>query len=172
MCKVAQFNINLEDSKQLELWITCVEEIKRVLELDPEHFEANDWLLGFELIQERYDFSRPLVDLSGPSPDYLILTPMPDVVGTPPAIISSPTSSPANTPTHIVFISPLTMTAIAPTITQSTEITDETSMSETEFTDAEENIPSQNTTRIIIESGILLIGIVLILVIVGRTRKN
>jgi len=104
-CKYTVLNNNIEDENVIADWITCVNAIKRVLELDPKHFEANEWLQSFSFIQERYDFSRPLVDVTGSTPDYLILTPQANSISaTVTPTIQQLTQTP--TPTREIFKTP------------------------------------------------------------------
>lgn len=107
VCAYSQQNFDLEDEKTLEFWTVCLTEIKKSLELDPDHQEANNLLDGIEYIQEVYDFSRQLVDLSGSSPDFLLLTPSAEIAK--PSITSSPESTSlilAPTPTSNIHLTP------------------------------------------------------------------
>jgi hypothetical protein len=72
-------------------WIACVELLKQTLEIDPEHERANSLLIN---IAEWRTGELKIVDLTGPEPDYLILTPRPS-----PTVTATQTPTPTRTQT-------------------------------------------------------------------------
>jgi hypothetical protein len=87
-----------------------VEQLRRALEINPNHIRANALL---KQLAEWPDAPQPIVDLSGPEADYLILTPggavytpVPTQTRTffPPSLTPSPTwtRAPTRTPTQTV----------------------------------------------------------------------
>ena len=100
-----------------EDWVACITMLKTTLEIDPDHEEANELIEWINNVQDAQylGLDYRVVDLSGPEPDYLVLTPQPTVT---PAMTRSWTLHPPNTfPTEptllaVVTKSPPTRTAM------------------------------------------------------------
>jgi len=154
-CKYVEGHHNFEEEKELEQWITCVNAIRRVLELDPDHLEANYWLEGFALTQERYQFTRPLVDITGPTPDFLILTPL------------SKTSQIPVTPT----IEQITQTPTLSPPPSTTPIS--LSHKSTQTISPDENLTqTQSSTLVLLIIGFLFLGVGFSLITIIITKVN
>lgn len=87
-----------------EAWAPCVEQIKQVLDLNPDHEKIKELILNFG---PRLD---GLIDFSGVKPDYIILTP------------TTPTATliPTEEPTQTATVTPLPTTQITKTATATT----------------------------------------------------
>lgn len=97
LCHHAEWDTSPDDL-DIEAWQACVLQLKQTLDLQPDHAKANN------LLQYISGFTIPLIDLSGPQPNYLILTPQPTTTNTrlPQKTSSlSPTLQP-NSPTAIL----------------------------------------------------------------------
>ncbi len=87
LCINAEWN-NLLGEPDEDMWRKCVEQIRQTFNINSKHEKANELLEDVAKIQiehvNGYDvhFHR-LVDLSGPQPDFLILTPEPTSTITP-----------------------------------------------------------------------------------------
>lgn len=91
------------DIPNRERFFPCIEELKKALDLNPEQTKAKGLLADIWVWNKSEE--DPLVDLSGPQPNYLILTPLP----------AAETLMPAATPAATILptVSPKTQTATA-----------------------------------------------------------
>ncbi|HNB51236.1 MAG TPA: hypothetical protein PK530_04815, partial [Anaerolineales bacterium] len=79
LCRYAEWN-SYSNKTLREDWVACIQQVKFALDIKPSHEAAN------ELLQNLYQYppaDTELVDLSGPEPIYLILTPQPTETATP-----------------------------------------------------------------------------------------
>ncbi len=81
LCRYTEWN-----AATLETWIACIEQVKLALDINPDHEGANELL-------QRIRGEDNFVDLSGPEPIYLILTPQPAATNTPAPQDNLPTPS-------------------------------------------------------------------------------
>jgi hypothetical protein len=150
-CKYTFINHLIEDENVYADWVTCVNGIKKVLELDPDHIKANEWLQNFVFIQDRYDFSRQLIEMSGSTPDFVILTPQANSHS---AKVTNTTQHKTQTPT------PTRQISITPTITSSPNLTPTISAQSTQPVPTAEEIGQvKMPTRIISIVGFVVLGI-------------
>lgn len=92
----------------LEFYISCAQQLKLALDINPYHEGANGLMIRLDDMYKNGGLSMPLFDLSGPQPDFVILTPQPTSTPTATAtdIPASPTplptaaSIPSSTPTQ------------------------------------------------------------------------
>jgi hypothetical protein len=108
LCWKAEWSIYDEEyiDPTIADWIACIEQLKQTLDINPGHVKANELLRSYEGYRGG-DLNIKLVDLSGPQPDYLILTPQPTttkkvvatrVPGETPEVAWEKTRIPSSTP--------------------------------------------------------------------------
>ncbi len=106
LCRYAEWN-----EATREDWAACVQQIKLALDIKPNHEAANE-LLQYLSLDEK------LIDLSGPEPIYLILTPQPTATSTPiPSNTPIPTKPLTRTPENTTTSTTAPISTSAPTQT-------------------------------------------------------